>query len=142
MRHWGPRNTSGVTDLMVRGVIAKFVMPDLFRHPPCGNSCGMREREPCVYILASRFNGHLYTGVTSNLIGRVMQHRDGTFDGFTKRYDIKRLVWYEVGDTLEAVIVSEKRVKKWPRDWKKNLIERDNPKWDDLAVALGLDPLP
>jgi putative endonuclease len=60
-------------------------MPDLFRHPPCGSLYGKREREPCVYILASGFNGRLYTGVTSNQIGRVMQHRDGTFDGFTKR---------------------------------------------------------
>ncbi|MFA6117869.1 MAG: GIY-YIG nuclease family protein [Sphingomonas sp.] len=116
-------------------------MPDLFRHPPLGTIYGMREREPCVYILASEFNGRLYTGVTSNLIGRIMQHRDGTFDGFTKRYNIKRLVWYEVGDTMEIVIATEKRIKGWCRDWKKNLIERDNPKWDDLAVALDLDPL-
>ncbi len=117
-------------------------MPDLFRHPLCGTLHGMREREPCVYMLASGFNGRLYVGVTSNLIGRIMQHRDGTFDGFTKRYGIKRLVWYEIGDTMDTVIAAEKRMKKWPRDWKKNLIERDNPRWDDLAVALGLDPLP
>jgi putative endonuclease len=88
-----------------------------------------------------RFNGTLYVGVTSNLIGRVMQHRDGTFDGFTRRHKIKRLVWYETGDTMETVIASEKRIKKWPRDWKKNLIERDNPEWRDLAVSLGLPPL-
>ena len=116
-------------------------MPDLFRHPPFGILYGIREREPCVYMLASGFNGRLYTGVTSNLIGRIMQHRDETFDGFTKRYDVKRLVWYEVGDTMEAVIAAEKRIKKWLRDWKQNLIERDDPRWDDLAVALGLDPL-
>ncbi|MEO7169125.1 MAG: GIY-YIG nuclease family protein [Pseudomonadota bacterium] len=116
-------------------------MPDLFRHPRFGTLDGMREREPCVYILASSFNGRLYTGVTSNLIGRIMQHRDGTFDGFTRRYDIKRLVWYEVGDTMEAAITTEKRIKGWRRDWKKNLIERDNPRWDDLAIALGLEPL-
>jgi putative endonuclease len=116
-------------------------MPDLFRHPPFGSLYGMREREPCVYILASEFNGRLYAGVTSNLIGRIIQHRDGTFDGFTKRYNIKCLVWYEAGDTMDAVISAEKRIKRWRRDWKKNLIERDNPKWDDLAVALGLEPL-
>ncbi|RUN77936.1 GIY-YIG nuclease family protein [Sphingomonas sp. TF3] len=100
-----------------------------------------REREPCVYILASGFNARLYVGVTSNLIGRILQHRTGTFDGFTKRYQIKRLVWFDVADTMESAIVTEKRIKKWPRDFKKNLIERDNPHWDDLAVALGLPPL-
>ncbi|QNA85415.1 GIY-YIG nuclease family protein [Sphingomonas sp. So64.6b] len=101
----------------------------------------MREREPCVYILASAFNGRLYTGATSNLVGRVMQHRDGTFDGFTKKYGIRRLVWYEVGETMDSVIATEKRIKKWRREWRMNLIERDNPHWDDLAVALGLGPL-
>ncbi|TPG21068.1 GIY-YIG nuclease family protein [Sphingomonas koreensis] len=101
----------------------------------------MRERQPCVYLLASGFNGALYTGVTSNLVGRITQHRDGTFDGFTKRYGIKRLVWFEMIDTMESAITAEKRIKRWRRDWKKNLIERDNPDWRDLAVALGLPPL-
>ena len=101
----------------------------------------MREREPCVYLLASGFNGALYVGVTSNLIGRIIQHRDGTFDGFTKRYDIKYLMWFDVTDSMESAIASEKRMKKWPRDWKKNLIERDNPQWRDLAVDLGLSPI-
>ena len=101
----------------------------------------MREREPCVYLLASGFNGALYVGVTSNLIGRIVQHREGTFRGFTKRYHIRYLVWFDVADTMEGAIASEKRMKKWPRDWKKNLIERDNPHWRDLAVDLGLPPL-
>ncbi|WP_232089957.1 GIY-YIG nuclease family protein [Sphingomonas sp. HMP6] len=101
----------------------------------------MRERQPCVYILASGFNGTLYVGVTSNLIGRILQHRDGAFDSFTKRHSITRLVWYEMADTMDAAIAAEKRIKKWHRDWKKNLIERDNPHWEDLAVALGLPPL-
>jgi len=101
----------------------------------------MQERNPFVYIMASGFNGTLYVGATSNLIGRVMQHRDGTFEGFTKRYGVKRLVWFEAGDTMETVIAAEKRIKKWPRDYKKNLIERDNPKWEDLAVGLGLPAL-
>jgi putative endonuclease len=116
-------------------------MPDLFRHPPCGNPRGMREREPCVYLLANGFNGALYVGVTSNLIGRIIQHRDGTFDGFTKRYGIKYLMWFDMTDTMESAFASEKRMKKWSRDWKKNLIERDNPEWRDLAVGLGLPPL-
>ena len=101
----------------------------------------MRERVPCVYMLASGFNGTLYVGVTSDLAARVMQHRDGVHDGFTKRHDVKRLVWFAVTDDMPAAIASEKRIKKWPRDWKKNLIERDNPAWKDLAVGLGFEPL-
>lgn len=108
---------------------------------PRGKIRRMREREPCAYILASGFNGTLYTGVTSNLVGRVIQHRDGAFDGFTKRHGIKRLVWFESTATMDAAIASEKRIQKWRRDWKMNLIERDNPHWDDLAVSLGLPPL-
>ncbi len=119
-----------------------FVTPDLFRGPPCRTLQAMRNRQPCVYILCNGYNGTLYVGVTSNLIGRILQHREGTFEGFTKRNGIIRLVWYEMADTMEAAIASEKRIKKWHRDWKINLIERDNPHWDDLAVALGLDPLP
>ncbi len=116
-------------------------MPAPCRHPPPGTG-SVRERQPCVYILASGFNGTLYIGVTSNLIGRLMQHRAGTFHGFTERHDVKRLVWYDAADTMEAAIAAEKRIKKWPRDYKKNLIERDNPCWDDLAVELGLPALP
>ena len=71
----------------------------------------------------------------------MIQHRDGTFDGFTKRYGIHRLVWYAVGDTMGAVIKREKQIKRWPREYKYNLIEEANPTWDDLAVSLGLPPL-
>ena len=116
-------------------------MPDLFRHPPGGKLYGMRERQPCVYMLASGFNGTLYVGVTSNLAARLMQHREGMHDGFTKTHNVKRLVWYELTDDMTAAIASEKRIKKWPRDWKKNLTERENPGWDDLAVSLGFEPL-
>jgi len=101
----------------------------------------MRERLPCVYILASGYNGTLYIGVTSNLIGRVIQHREGTFGGFTRRYGVYRLVWFEVGESMEAAIAREKQLKRWRRDWKRNLIERENPMWNDLAVGLGLEPL-
>lgn len=92
-------------------------------------------------MMASGYHGTIYTGVTSVLVGRVQQHRDGTFEGFTKRYDVKRLVWYEVTDTMESAISFEKKLKKWPRDWKCNLIERLNPEWNDLALGLGLSPL-
>ena len=101
----------------------------------------MRERIPCVYILASGYNGTLYTGVTSNLIGRIVQHRDGSFGGFTRRYGVTRLVYHEVADTMEAAIAREKQVKRYRREWKRNLIERQNPMWNDLAVDLGLPPL-
>ena len=100
------------------------------------------ERTPCVYILASRYNGSVYVGVTSNLIGRVLQHRSGTFDGHTKRYGILRLVYFEVAGTMESAIVREKQLKRYRRDWKRNLIESDNPGWNDLAVGFGLEPLP
>ena len=113
-------------------------MPGLSRYPLTGTLSGMRERQPCVYILASARNGTLYIGVTSNLIGRLMQHRDGTFAGFTSRYGVLRLVWYDVADTMEDAITVEKRIKKWPRQYKLNLIERENPFWEDLAIGLGL----
>jgi len=90
----------------------------------------MRERTPCVYIMVSGKLGTLYVGVTSNLIGRVMQHRDGTFEGFTKRYKVKRPVWFDLADTMEPVIAREKTIKKWPRDWECNLIERQNPRME------------
>ena len=99
------------------------------------------ERNPCVYILARSFHGTLYTGATSNLIGRVIQHREGRFDGFTKRYAIHILVYYEAADTMEATILREKQIKRWPREFKYNLIERENPTWNGLAVGLGLPPL-
>jgi len=113
----------------------------LFRGPRFGKLDAMLERNPCVYIMTNGFNDALYTGLASNLLARVIQHRDGTFDGFTKRHNIKRLVWYETTDTMDSAIAAEKRIKKWRRDWKKNAIERDNPHWDGLAVALGFPPL-
>ena len=76
----------------------------------------MRERHPCVYMLASGFNGTLYVGVTSDLIGRLAQHREGVFKGFTSRHGVTRLVWFEMADTMEAAIAAEKRVKRWRRE--------------------------
>ncbi|MEH3047421.1 GIY-YIG nuclease family protein [Sphingomonas adhaesiva] len=101
----------------------------------------MRERHPCVYMLASGRLGTIYVGVTSNLVGRIIQHRDGTFGGFTEQYAVHRLVWYDMADTMEAAIAAEKRLKRWHRDWKIELIERANPHWNDLALGLGLPPL-
>jgi putative endonuclease len=101
----------------------------------------MRDRTPCVYILANRYDGALYVGVTSNLIGRMLQHRAGTFDGHSRKYDIRLLVWFETAETMEAAIAREKQLKRWRRDWKRNLIELENPAWNDLAVGFGLEPL-
>jgi putative endonuclease len=96
--------------------------------------------QPCVYILASGRHGTLYIGVTSNLLGRIHQHREGLIKGFTSRYGIHRLVHYEMADTMEAAITREKQLKKWNRDWKLRLIEEGNLDWDDLAIGLGLPP--
>jgi putative endonuclease len=91
--------------------------------------------------MASGRHGTLYIGVTSSLIGRVIQHRAGTFEGFGKRYGCNRLVWFAVADTMDAAIRREKQMKKWERDWKARLIEEENPQWDDLAIGLGLPSL-
>ncbi|MBB3347102.1 GIY-YIG nuclease family protein [Sphingomonas sp. BK069] len=101
----------------------------------------MRERVPCVYLLASARHGTLYVGVTAALAARVAQHLCGNADSFTKRYEVTRLVWYETAEMMVDAIAAEKRIKRWPRQWKFNLIERDNPHWDDLAAGLGLPPL-
>ncbi|MBS0360660.1 MAG: GIY-YIG nuclease family protein [Proteobacteria bacterium] len=86
-----------------------------------------------VYILASGRNGTLYTGVTSTLERRVRQHKLGTFEGFSRTYGCKRLVWYEGHPTVLAAIRREKRIKRWRRDWKLALIEAENPQWRDLS---------
>lgn len=96
---------------------------------------------PTVYLLASRRNGTLYVGVTSNLIARLHQHREGSLPGFSRDYAVKRLVWFEPHATMEQAILREKRIKKWNRAWKLELIERANPDWRDLAEDLGFGPL-
>ncbi len=90
-----------------------------------------------VYILASEKNGTLYIGVTNDLIRRVYEHREAVVDGFSKRYGVKRLVYFETHDSIEAAIKREKKLKHWRREWKLNLIERDNPDWFDLYPNLG-----
>ena len=99
------------------------------------------EKIPVVYIMASGRNGTIYTGVTSHLIGRIYQHRNKTFDGFTAKHDVDRLVWFEVHAEMESAIIREKRIKEWRREWKLALIEKDNPTWRDLAEDFGFDPL-
>ncbi len=95
-----------------------------------------------VYILAKAPRATLYTGVTSDLAKRLWQHRNEVHDGFTKRYAVKRLVWFEHhGDVVDA-IAREKALKFWRRAWKIELIETTNPHWSDLATGLGFDRLP
>lgn len=90
-----------------------------------------------VYILASKRNGTLYVGVTSNLTKRVWEHREGVAEGFTKRYQVLRLVYYEVHEDIREAIVREKRIKKWRREWKLRLIEQQNPEWRDLYDTIA-----
>ncbi len=87
-------------------------------------------------MLASKPRGTIYIGVTNNLIRRVYEHKIGAVPGFTTAYGVHRLVYYEIGENIESAIQREKRLKKWPRDWKINVIERDNPHWDDLYPSL------
>jgi putative endonuclease len=96
----------------------------------------MNNKEPAVYILASQRNGTLYIGVTSNLIKRGWQHRTNSIEGFTKRYDVHCLVYFEMHDSMEAAITREKQLKKWERRWKLELIESGNPDWRDLWPEL------
>jgi len=89
-------------------------------------------KQPCVYILASKRNGTLYTGVTGNLLNRVWEHKSGSVPGFTRRYGVKQLVWFEIHTTMEQAIIREKQIKEWQRKWKLELIEALNPEWRDL----------
>jgi putative endonuclease len=90
------------------------------------------DKQPATYILASNRNGTLYIGVTSDLIARVWQHREHVVAGFTNKYRVTKLVWYEMHGTMEAAIFREKRIKKWNRAWKTRLIEEKNLYWNDL----------
>ncbi|HQX27052.1 MAG TPA: GIY-YIG nuclease family protein [Alphaproteobacteria bacterium] len=90
------------------------------------------EKRFWTYILASRFNGTLYIGVTSDLVKRIWEHKNNVVEGFTKKYDVHNLVYFEEHSTAENAIKREKRLKKYNREWKKNLIEKDNPRWEDL----------
>ena len=92
---------------------------------------------PCVYMLASKRNGTLYVGVTSDLVQRVWQHRNELAEGFTKRYGVRRLVWYEIHESMESAILREMALKKWNRAWKIRLIRETNPAWKDLYDSIA-----
>ncbi len=90
-----------------------------------------------VYIMASKRNGTLNVGVTNDLARRVHEHRIGAVDGFTKKHNVKRLVWYETHSDVEVAIAREKTIKRWPRRYKLNVFEQMNPDWDDLYETLN-----
>lgn len=89
-----------------------------------------------IYILASKRNGTLYIGVTGNLKKRVWEHKQNTVEGFTKKYNVHTLVFFEQTESVQSAIEREKRLKKWKRDWKLHIIEKMNPKWEDLYANL------
>ncbi len=94
------------------------------------------DKQPCVYILASKRNGTLYTGATSNLIKRVWEHKSNVVQGFTSKYGVHRLVWYELHEDMASAIQREKAIKHWKRAWKIRVIEEKNPQWRDLYPGL------
>jgi len=93
-------------------------------------------KQPCVYILASRRNGTLYVGVTSDLVKRVWEHKNNVVEGFTRRYGVHMLVWFEFHENMLDAIKREKTIKGWKRNWRLELIEAVNPDWRDLYIEL------
>ncbi|MBU8932697.1 MAG: GIY-YIG nuclease family protein [candidate division Zixibacteria bacterium] len=89
-----------------------------------------------VYIMASKRNGTLYIGVSSDLIRRVYEHKNNVADGFTRKHGVHRLVYYEIHQDVHEAITREKQLKKWNRRWKLKLIEKENPGWEDLIDSL------
>jgi putative endonuclease len=107
-----------------------------FRRKPESRELQVNKR-PMVYILTSKRNGTLYIGVTSDPLQRIWAHKNHLVEGFTKRYGIHLLVWYEMHESMESAIQREKQLKEWKRKWKLELIERTNPNWEDLYYTLG-----
>ena len=96
----------------------------------------MVNKQPVVYILSSKRNGTLYIGVSSDLVKRVWEHKNDIIEGFTKRYAVHQLVWYEVHESMESAIEREKQLKEWKRKWKLELIESIHPCWEDLYQTI------
>ena len=96
----------------------------------------MKQKSPCVYLLANKPNGVLYLEVTSDLIKRVWQHKNAFVDGFSKKYNVHHLVWFEQHGSMESAITRENNIKKWKREWKARLIEENNPEWRDLYIEV------
>ena len=94
------------------------------------------QKQPTLYILASHKDGTLYIGVTSDLVKRINEHKNNLVDGFTKEYGVHQLVYFEMHQTMQDAILREKQMKKWKRDYKVNLIEKENITWDDLYSTI------
>ncbi len=92
----------------------------------------MNQKSPCVYLLASKPDGVLYLGVTSDLVKRLWQHKNAFVDGFSKKHNVHHLVWFEQHEDMTSAITREKNIKKWKRGWKVRLVEEGNPEWCDL----------
>lgn len=93
-------------------------------------------KQPCIYMLASKRNGTLYVGVTSDLVRRIGEHKNDVVEGFTRKYGVHMLVWFEQHETMESAIAREKTIKAWKRAWKLELIEKSNPEWNDLYPGI------
>lgn len=93
-------------------------------------------KQSCVYMLASKKDGALYIGVTSNIVKRIWEHKNNVVKGFTQKYNVHNLVWFELHENMDTAISYEKILKKWQRDWKIKLIEKDNPEWLDLYSSI------
>ncbi len=105
-------------------------------HSRVGGNPEIHMKNYCVYILASKRNGTLYIGVTSNLQRRIQEHKEKQVEGFTKKYDVNKLVYFEQTTDVMSALTREKQLKKWNRAWKLNLIEKENPQWKDLTDTL------
>ena len=119
-------------------IISKLI--SMYGHSrECGNPewKWKMEKQFFVYILASKRNGTLYIGVTSDLLKRIWQHKNKLFDGFSKKYEVDKLVYYEIFPDSLSAIKREKRIKKWRRVWKLRIIEEKNPEWKDLFQEIG-----
>jgi len=92
--------------------------------------------QPAIYIITNKKYGTLYIGVTSNLVKRVYEHKNKLVDGFSKKYNLSKLVYYELFENMESAIIREKRLKKWNREWKLKLIDNFNPNWEDLYYKI------
>ena len=106
-----------------------------FRRKPESREAPLN-KQPAVYILASQRNGTLYMGVTSDLVKRIWEHKNNLVEGFTKRYGVHQLVWYEMHENMESAIKREKQIKEWKRKWKLELIEDMNQNWEELYCTI------
>jgi putative endonuclease len=111
-------------------------LPLSFRRKPESRET-KRNKQPAVYLLASKRNGTLYIGMTSDLARRIGEHKNNIGEGFTKRYGVHKLLWYALQDSMESAIRREKQIKEWKRKWNLELIERFNPHWQDYSHMIA-----